>query len=159
TLPLPPYLASLMVSEDLQAAGIDPGPEFIRKAFASLRPYGGVACLPVPKELQPGFAALVGDAGLANAQVTQAAGHMLPTREGALRGSANWTHEHADAANTRVSRDQVVKAPLGLLWFGGPAHDGILPRHGHGPQPQVVDGRLIIEGVDKLRAMDIYTGR
>jgi outer membrane protein assembly factor BamB len=159
TLPLPPYLASLMVSEDLQAAGIDAGPAFIRKAFASLRPYGGVACLPVPEEQQPGFAALVADAGLANAKVTEAAGHKLLTREGALPGSANWTHEHADAANTRVSRDQLVKAPLGLLWFGGPAHDGILPRHGHGPQPQVVDGRLIIEGVDKLRAVDIYTGR
>ncbi len=27
-------------------------------------------------------------------------------------GSANWTHEHADAANSRVSADQLVKAPL-----------------------------------------------
>jgi outer membrane protein assembly factor BamB len=83
----------------------------------------------------------------------------LLVREGALPGSADWTHEHADAANTRVSRDQLVKAPLGLLWFGGPSNDAILPRHGHGPQPQVVDGRLFIEGVDLLRAMDIYTGR
>ena len=81
------------------------------------------------------------------------------SREGPLPGAADWTHEHADAANTRVSRDQLVKAPLGLLWFGGPSHDGILPRHGHGPQPQVMDGRLFIEGVDILRAVDIYTGR
>jgi hypothetical protein len=58
-----------------------------------------------------------------------------------------------------VSQDQLVKAPLGLLWFGGTSHEGILPRHGHGPQPQVLDGRLIIEGVDLLRALDIYTGR
>ena len=42
-------------------------------------------------------------------------------REGALPGAANWTHEHADAANTRVSKDQLVKAPLGVLWFGGPS--------------------------------------
>src|SRR5262249_53763724 len=81
------------------------------------------------------------------------------TREGALPGSGNWTHEHADAANTRVGRDQIVKAPLGLLWFGGPSQEGILPRHGHGPQPQVIDCRLIIEGPDLLRALDIYTGR
>src|SRR5262249_48226144 len=73
--------------------------------------------------------------------------------------AADWTHEHADAANTRVSRDKVVKAPLGLLWFGGPSHDGVLPRHGHGPQPQVQGGRLFIEGTDMLRAVDIYTGR
>ena len=76
-----------------------------------------------------------------------------------MPGAANWTHEHADAANTRVSKDVLVKAPLGVLWFGGPSHDGILPRHGHGPQPQVIDGRMIIEGVDLVRAIDIYTGR
>ena len=52
-----------------------------------------------------------------------------------------------------------MRTPLGLLWFGAPSHDGILPRHGHGPQPQVVGGRLFIEGVDVLRAVDVYTGR
>src|SRR5205823_5979014 len=80
-------------------------------------------------------------------------------RPGAPPGAGNWTHEHGDAANTRVAPDALVKAPLGLLWFGGPSHEGILPRHGHGPQPQVIDGRCIIEGVDLLRAIDIYTGR
>jgi outer membrane protein assembly factor BamB len=84
---------------------------------------------------------------------------LLLSREGALPGSANWTHEHGDAANTRVSKDTIVKAPLGVLWFGGTSNEGILPRHGHGPQPQVVDGRIIIEGVDKLRAVDVYSGR
>jgi putative pyrroloquinoline-quinone binding quinoprotein/malectin (di-glucose binding ER protein) len=57
------------------------------------------------------------------------------------------------------SGDQLVRAPLGLLWFGGPANDEILPRHGHGPTPQVIDGRLFIEGRHLLRCMDIYTGR
>ena len=84
---------------------------------------------------------------------------MLLARAGPLPERADWSHEHADAANTRVSQDQLVKAPLGLLWFGGPSNEAILPRHGHGPQPQVVDGRLFIEGMDMLRAMDIYTGR
>jgi outer membrane protein assembly factor BamB len=80
-------------------------------------------------------------------------------RDGPLPGAGNWTHELGDAANTRVAPDQLVKAPLGVLWFGGPSHEDILPRHGHGPQPQVIDGRCIIEGVDLLRAIDIYTGR
>ena len=88
------------------------------------------------------------------AKLRTAAGWTLVARDGALPGAANWTHEHADAANTRVSKDKLVKAPLGVLWFGGPSHDGILPRHGHGPQPQVIDGRTIIEGVDFLRALD-----
>ncbi len=57
-----------------------------------------------------------------------------------------------------MSKDQ-LKAPLGLLWFGGPPNDKVLPRHGHGPAPQVVDGRLFIEGRNMLRAVDVYTGR
>jgi outer membrane protein assembly factor BamB len=154
---LPPYLASVMVCEDLGVLGGQPVDEFLGRAFVSLRPFGGTAffdatpavneCVPQPAAKLPG------------ARVKAEAGFWALTREGALAGSGNWTHEHADAANTRVSPDQLVKAPLGVLWFGGPSHEGILPRHGHGPQPQVIDGRLIIEGVDLLRAIDIYTGR
>ena len=33
-------------------------------------------------------------------------------RAGALPGSADWTHEYGDAANTLMSQDQLVKAPL-----------------------------------------------
>src|SRR5262249_35202665 len=84
---------------------------------------------------------------------------VLISREGALPGAANWTHQHADAANTRVSRDARVKAPLGVLWFGGPGNQSVLPRHGHGPVPQVIDGRLVIGGANGLRAIDVYTGR
>jgi outer membrane protein assembly factor BamB len=148
-----------MVSEDLEAAGIEPHLEFLGRAFAALRPYGGVACLPVAPARRPAFVQQVTGARLVNAHLREAGEWVLLSREGALPGSANWTHEHADPANTRVSQDQLVKAPLGLLWFGGTSHEGILPRHGHGPQPQVLDGRLLIEGVDLLRALDVYTGR
>jgi outer membrane protein assembly factor BamB len=157
TFPLPPYLASLLVSEDLQAAGVKSGPAFLQRAYQSLRPYGGVACLPLSAGQAGDLPRLA--AGLPGARLRERSGLVLLSREGPLPGSANWTHEHADAANTRVSKDKLVKAPLGLLWFGGPAHDGILPRHGHGPQPQVVGGRIFIEGVDLLRALDVYTGR
>src|SRR5204863_3235699 len=37
TFQLPPYIASLMVSEGLHADGIDPGPAFLQKAFFALR--------------------------------------------------------------------------------------------------------------------------
>ena len=39
------------------------------------------------------------------------------TRAGALPGSADWTHEYAGPANTLMSRDTLVKAPLGILWY------------------------------------------
>jgi outer membrane protein assembly factor BamB len=147
---LPPYLCSFMVAED----STEPSPAFLDKAFASLRPYGGVLSLPAGARSE-----VARWAAGAGAKVREARGRLLVCREGAPPGAGDWTHEHADPANTRVSRDRLVKAPLGLLWFGGPGHDGVLPRHGHGPQPQVVGGRLIVEGVDFLRALDLYTGR
>ena len=83
----------------------------------------------------------------------------LLVRSGGLPGAGEWTHQYADAANSVCSTDTLVKAPLGLLWYGGPPNDEVLPRHGHGPSPQVAAGRLVIEGRDMLRALDIYTGR
>lgn len=158
TFTFPPYLASLAVAEDLAGAGIDFQEEFVTRTFQPLRPYGGVACF-FPSEATRTLPDLALKAKLARAVCKEEDGLVLLTRAGALPGAGNWTHEHGDAANTRVAPDQLVKAPLGILWFGGPSNDGILPRHGHGPQPQVVDGRMIIEGVDLIRALDIYTGR
>jgi outer membrane protein assembly factor BamB len=162
TFPLPPYLANLMVSEDFALAGVKSGlaqVAFMERAFQSLRPYGGTAVWPVPAEKREALAAALKEAQWPGAKITATPLGLQIVREGALAGAGNWTHEHGDAANTRVAKDQIVKAPLGLLWFGGPSHDGILPRHGHGPQPQVINGRCIIEGTNLLRAIDIYTGR
>ncbi len=154
---LPPYLASVTVCEDLAVLGAQPIEEFVARAYRVIRPYGGIACFDATPSALEKLAAAVDR--LPGARLRAETGLWVLAREGALPGAGNWTHEHADAANTRVSPDQLVKAPLGLLWFGGPSHEGILPRHGHGPQPQVIDGRLIIEGVDLIRALDVYTGR
>ena len=150
TFLLPPYIASLMVAPVLTA-------DTLPEAYESLRPYGGTLFLPLPASEHEALRKYV--VRLPKAVVKPVEGGILLLREGALPGAADWTHEHADAANTRVSKDSVVKAPLGVLWFGGTSNEGILPRHGHGPQPQVVGGRIIIEGLDLLRAIDAYTGR
>ncbi|HEX3149183.1 MAG TPA: PQQ-binding-like beta-propeller repeat protein [Gemmataceae bacterium] len=150
SFPLPPYIASLMVAPSLTTSALP-------AVYESLRPYGGTLVLPRTPYRNDDFRKA--EASLPRAVVKFVDDVVLITREGALPGAADWTHEHADAANTRVSKDSVVKAPLGVLWFGGTSNEGILPRHGHGPQPQVVGGRIIIEGPDLLRATDAYTGR
>ena len=160
SLELPPYFASTMICEDFATAGIELAPAHLIKLFASLRPFGGSASFHLDEANHGEFAAAVRDASLPRAEIRRSKeGDTMLVRSGPLEGSADWTHEHADASNTRVSQDSLVKMPLGILWFGGPSHDAILPRHGHGPQPQVVDGRVIIEGPDILRATDVYTGR
>ncbi len=169
--PLPPYLARLVVSEDLRAAGIDRDDHFVKSVFRALRPYGGMACLPIdvkrlggmvkPNQLERGLPARIERPGRPRSAIVKSAGKgwSLLVREGALPGAADWTHNYGDAGNSVVSKDRRVKLPLGLLWFGGPPNDEVLPRHGHGPSPQVAAGRLFIEGRNMLRALDIYTGR
>ncbi len=85
--------------------------------------------------------------------------HFIVTRTGALDGAADWTHNYGDISNTIKSNDKIAKAPLGILWFGGNSNLDVLPRHGHGPSEQVIDGRLIIQGINSISARDVYTGR
>lgn len=152
TITLPQYFANYMLAETELADDV------LSRLYQSIRPYGGQLLFRVPPMSESRLKK--SQTVLTNSEITTLADNFAEiTRAGALPGSANWTHEHADAGNTRVSKDQLVKAPLGLLWFGGTSNEGILPRHGHGPQPQVIDGRIIIEGMDKLRAVDLYTGR
>ena len=159
TMRLPPYMANLIVSEDLKAAGFRKGSLFLERLFHSLRPYGGTACLSVPNRKHVATFRRAIKSKLPGCTITSSGGFFMLTRTGPLPDSADWTHQYADSANTVMSKDKRVKAPLGLLWFGGPPNDEILPRHGHGPSPQVVGGRLFIEGRNLLRAVDVYTGR
>lgn len=137
----PPHFAHLVISPADQATA----------AFASVRPYGGV--LMCPAEGSPD------EASLEKAKVEEVDGWRLFIREGALPGAADWTHQYGDIANTVKSDDRRVRAPLGVLWFGGSSNLDVLPRHGHGPPEQVVGGRLFIEGMNSLSARDVYTGR
>jgi len=149
---LPPYFASLIVSEE--SPGADLG-----RLFACLRPYGGVACLSGEAARGLGLASSEDVSRLAKAEVRQAGEWTLLLRQGALPGAGTWTHQYGDIGNSVNSTDALVKAPLGLLWFGGPPNLEVLPRHGHGPSPQVIGGRLFIEGIGVLSARDVYTGR
>ena len=153
---LPPYFAGLVVAHDLRALEKQVPAQHV---LAALRPYGGTLCVPVAWLQRRRFSRWATGGDVARPAVAFRGGFGLLVREGALPGSADWTHQYRDATNSAVSPDERVRLPLGLLWFGGPSHEGVLPRHGHGPSPHVVGGRLFIEGADMLRATDAYTGR
>ena len=157
--PLPPYLAECVLVIDPKSAGLDFSPGSVQRLFRPLRPYGGTALLKLSDKQHAAFTKAVSLAKLPNATVARDGVLTVLKRVGALPRSAGWTHQYGSATNSVVSRDDLVKAPLGVLWFGGPSHSQILPRHGHGPNPQVAGGRLVIEGPDILRAVDVYTGR
>ncbi|QDU94660.1 outer membrane protein assembly factor BamB family protein [Lignipirellula cremea] len=150
--PLPSYLANLIVVSD-PAVSLDNDEA---AWFTALRPYGGTAVWPTTEQQHAAFAAAEHDP---QAQIRRAGDWTVVVKAGALPGAADWTHQYADPGQSCVSTDHRVKAPFGILWWGGPSHDDVLPRHGHGPSPQVAGGRVIVEGPDMLRAVDAYTGR
>lgn len=159
TMRLPPYMANLIVAENSKAAAFQKNDAFIERVFHSLRPYGGTACVLAPRKRRDAILRRANELKLPGCVVASSKRSVMLRREGPLPGSADWTHQYGDSTNTVMSADKLVKAPLGLLWFGGPPNDKILPRHGHGPSPHVVGGRLFIEGMNMLRAVDVYTGR
>jgi len=153
----PAHMASLIVLAD--GGGRWRNNESLKKMVRSVRPYGGKVWLP-PGSGQPAFLARLRAStdGPVLAARPLASGVVL-SKDGPLPGGANWTHQYGNVANTVKSEDDLVKLPLGVLWFGGVSNIDVLPRHGHGPPEQIVDGRLIIEGIDAISARDVYTGR
>ena len=154
----PPYLANLIVVGESFVPELR-NSAVLRAAFDSLRPYGGMMWLPVAGEAQAEFQRLITESKLEQAKVQAADTHLLLTRAGPLPNAADWTHQYGDIGNTVKSDDARVRAPLGLLWFGGNSNLDVLPRHGHGPPEQVVGGRMILQGMDSFSARDVYTGR
>ncbi|HUS47053.1 MAG TPA: PQQ-binding-like beta-propeller repeat protein [Phycisphaerae bacterium] len=158
TVKMPPYLAALVVTEDARSAGLE-ADDVLRKAFEVLRPYGGSLCVFQDASAGDALAKRVVAMKLPQAEMVAAEGLVRLVRAGALVGSADWPQQYRDMSNSVFSPDKNVKAPLGMLWFGGPTNMDVLPRHGHGPTPQVVAGRLVIQGIGLLSARDVYTGR
>ena len=153
--PLAPYIASLIASENGEALRASGGGKFLEAVYHPLRPYGGTACLAIPVAEQKSLAKAAADRGFSGMTVRTKADWVLISHAGPLPGSANWSHEEADAGNTGASQEQFLKAPLELLWFDTP------PRWFRTPGTTLVricDGRMFIESKD-LQAIDVFTGR
>ena len=155
---LPKYFASLTIVNDLKYLG-GSNKEIINTLFESTRPYDGKIWFNSNGEEQKQLSKTITDLNLYGAEILIEKTNTLISRNGALKGSADWTHNYGNISNTVKSDDDLVKAPLGILWFGGNSNLDVLPRHGHGPGEQIIDGRLIIQGVNCISARDVYTGR
>ncbi len=172
SLGLPPYLASLVVSEvgwanrtsDESAAD---GEADFATLFEWLRPLGGVACLQLPEESARRLATAVQrgrepDGAFDGATLETAGALTVLRRPAALTGSTDYVGDWS-------SPDERVKAPLGVLWF-----DDSVTHFKRAPQPLIVDGVMISYDKDWLgypegqrppypllpaKYSDVYTGR
>lgn len=142
-LSLPPYLATLITTEDPRTAGVAVDRSLLEALFNALRPYGGVLCLEVPADEHDRLAVRAREQGLSGAEVSREDRLSLLVRAGPLPGAANY--------RGRPNHDRLVRAPLGLLWFGDTFHRhklfyrGFLHETGRG-LPQGID---VVDGVMK----------
>ncbi len=162
TFEFPPYLASLMIAQPQLLPRIAT-PAALNHLFETLRPYGGVLLLAGQDAGLESVQAEVTAAKLASATLARQEGVLLVRRVGALPGSVDWTHEGSSASRTYYSDDDLVRAPLGILWYGDGPDYGSSKRkdYGRGVKPQVVGGRVFaFDDVRQiLTAVDAYTGR
>ena len=158
---LPAYMASLsVIIDDESLSGLDAG-SAMSLIHKSMRPFGGALWI---SDSAPRSQAMFTEGPVSSfdglRREASAGQHRnFYIRSGAPKGSANWTQQYGSMANTVKSDDSLVQLPLGVLWFGGNSNMDVLPRHGHGPPEQVVNGNLIIEGMNSITCRDVYTGR
>ncbi|MBT6764466.1 MAG: PQQ-binding-like beta-propeller repeat protein [Prolixibacteraceae bacterium] len=155
-----PYFSSLTIIEDIDNYSSESAKTLLKKVYASTRPFGGKIWIGGNNSGLANILNFAKESSFDGLTVTNSSSEkVLLAFEGAPEGSANWTHLYGDIANTVKSDDDLVKLPLGVLWFGGNSNMDVLPRHGHGPPEQIIDGKLIIQGNNSLSARDVYTGR
>jgi outer membrane protein assembly factor BamB len=155
---LPKYLSSLTIVDNIKYLHNN-NEAILNGIYESARPYGGKIWINTTGRKQKKLLSTLGKLDLYGIDLKAGKTGAIISRIGSLEGSSDWTHNYGNISNTIKSDDDIVKAPLGILWFGGNSNLDVLPRHGHGPSEQVIDGRLIIQGINSITARDVYTGR
>ena len=173
-VPFSDYFANLVVSEDAMLSGQMPGSA--KEAFRMLKPLGGTICIGQPAAANGKVKPLDGtamqrwlaEAGVDGGQVSDNDGVWLELARGPLPGAGSWTHQYAEPGNTTCSDDQLVRCPLGLLWFGRPGPGQMAERHRRAASPLATGGRLFVlgegsanrigAGENTIMAYDAYNG-
>jgi len=164
-IPYSNYFANLIVSDTLLTSGKLPGDPLVLGRH--LKPIGGVFCLGRPAgavETNPTVSEVarwmekLKSIEPASEMSIRTAGSWVLAERGRLEGSADWTHQYANAGNTATTEDRVVKGGLGVLWYGDPGPGKMVNRHEGAVGPLAVDGRLIVQGEDSVMAYDSYNG-
>ena len=161
-VPYSDYFANLIVSESAMVTGqLPPHPV---EVFRMLKPMGGTVMLGQPSEPAAGIKRLDRDAlgrwleqsGLQGSDSDS--GNWVTAVRGPLPGAGSWTHQYANPGNTACGDDQLVKCPLGVLWFGNPGPEDSPERHLRSAAPLSIDGRLFVQGEGTITAYDAYNG-
>jgi len=164
-IPFADYFANLIICQDrfFEQGRLIPANELARM----LKPCGGMAFINRPAGTEPGkilpdvkqwMQALVEALRKVGEVKPEVGGDWAIVTRGPLEGAGSWTHQYADPGNTACSDDQLVRGPIGVLWFGEPGPKQMPNRHASSVSPLAINGRLLIQGENVLMAYDAYNG-
>ena len=153
TYSFPPFIANLVVTETPRRFNAQAGTDSLQNIFHTLRPYGGTACLPVPKATRKDWKEAAAD--IKTSQTSENGKWLVLARGGALPEAADWSHAGGGAGNTGSSSDRYLRGPLGLLWYDGSIR---WQRQPGKTEVRVAGGRILVRA-DRMLALDVFTGR
>jgi len=164
-LPLPGMIANLVVSEQA-ITGDQPG-STAAEVFRLLRPHGGVAYLGQPAGASTPITGAALKSFWQTAQKSaevrsDAAGVWSKTARGELPGAGQWTHQYGRADNSAFGGEKLGgsanSGEFMTQWVGRPGPGFQPDRSGRMPGPLAAEGRLFVQGLDRILAMDSYNG-
>lgn len=158
TAGMPPYFAGLIISDPTGKPKVVLDESNISTVFYSLRPYGGLLYLGTEFANNGKFEEVFGKVKLEGSKLIN--GNTYLRREELPQPTGSWGNAFGgDAGKTLSIPDTLIKAPLGLLWFGGDGSGDIFGRLGSGAPILCSDrGRIFTFNVSSINALDAYTG-
>jgi outer membrane protein assembly factor BamB len=89
-------------------------------------------------------------------------GRWLVVTKQAFKGAGHWTHLYGNADNSGFGGEELgdarTKDDLTVQWVGRPGPRYQSDRSGRKPSPLAVNGRLLLQGLDRIIALDSYNG-
>ena len=165
SLPMIGRFANLVVSERVLVDGVACGQAAEMRRV--LRPDGGVACLGQPAGVGRTLDAEVLRTWLAAGSIpanvsADAGGVWALYTEPPLAGIGQWTHLYGSADNSAYGGEQLggvsSARDLAVQWLGRPGPSFQADRNGRKPSPLSVAGRLYLQGLHRILALDAYNG-
>lgn len=157
-LPYGPYFANLILSQTCLMTGKAPAGATELKRV--LQPAGGVLMLgstttdSSAKAPLTAWAKPLGDAKTENVDGSTFVTYTRPK----LENSGVWTHQYGEADNSSNSKDELIKGPMEVLWWGKPGPRPMPDRGARNPAPLSANGVLYVQGDRVLFGIDAYNG-
>lgn len=142
--------------------------DVIAEACRMVRPQGGVIFVATDATEADGTRRAV-DHALSYTQANQPAievnlanTHGVLARKGNLPGSGQWTHNYATAGKSAFGGEELANATgreeLAVQWFGRPGPRYQSDRGNRKPTPLAVNGRMYLQGLERIIAVNQYNG-